>query len=82
MRRVPSRVGRAVRATLDICLHRFSEQGRARLRDERGQTTAESALVLLSAAGVALLMLGWATQSGAIGDLFDAVMDGIVGKVR
>lgn len=48
---------------------------------ERGQTTAEYALVLLGAAGVALLLLGWATQSGAIGQLFDAVMDGVIGKV-
>ena len=48
---------------------------------ESGQTTAEYALVLLGAAGVALLLLGWATQSGAIGRLFDAVMDGVIGKV-
>lgn len=52
-----------------------------RRRRERGQTTAEYALVLLGAAGVALLLLGWATQSGAIGQLFDAVMDGVIGKV-
>ena len=48
---------------------------------EGGQTTAEYALVLLGAAGVALLLRGWATPSGAIGPLFDAVMDGVIGKV-
>jgi len=51
-------------------------------RDQRGQTTAEYALVLLGAAGIALLLLGWATQSGAIGQLFDAVMDGVISKLQ
>ena len=53
-----------------------------RLRTDRGQTTAEYALVLLGAAGIALLLLGWATQSGAIGTLFDAVLGGVVDKVK
>ena len=61
---------------------RLTERGRARLRDARGQTTAEYALVLLGAAGIALLLLGWATQSGAIGELFNAVLDGVIGKAR
>lgn len=63
-------------------LNRFTEAGRERLHDERGQTTAEYALVLLGAAGIALLLLGWATQSGAIGTLFDAVLGGVIGKVK
>lgn len=50
--------------------------------DDRGQTTAEYALVMLGAAGVAALLLGWATKSGAIGDLFDVVLNGIVGRVK
>lgn len=50
--------------------------------DERGQTTAEYALVMLGAAGVAMLLLGWATKSGAIGKLFDVVLSGIVGRVK
>ncbi len=49
---------------------------------DRGQTTAEYALVLLGAAGVAMLLLGWATKSGAIGKLFDVVLNGIVGRVK
>lgn len=49
---------------------------------ERGQTTAEYALVLLGASGVAMLLLGWATKSGAIGSLFDVVLEGIVGRVK
>ena len=52
------------------------------LSGDRGQTTAEYALVLLGAAGVAMLLLGWATKSGAIGKLFDVVLNGIVGRVK
>jgi hypothetical protein len=50
--------------------------------EDRGQTTAEYALVMLGAAGVAMLLLGWATKSGAIGKLFDVVLNGIVGNVK
>ena len=63
-------------------INRFVEAGRERRLDDRGQTTAEYALVLLGAAGIALLLLGWATQSGAIGTLFDAVLGGVIGKVK
>ena len=51
-------------------------------RGERGQTTAEYGLVLLGAAGIALLLVGWATKSGAVGKLFDAVMDNVIGRVK
>jgi hypothetical protein len=54
----------------------------AGLSGDRGQTTAEYALVLLGAAGVAMLLLGWATKSGAIGKLFDVVLNEIVGRVK
>jgi len=59
-----------------------SRVGTALRGDDRGQTTAEYALVLLGAAGVAMLLLGWATKSGAIGKLFDVVLSGIVGRVK
>jgi Flp pilus assembly pilin Flp len=53
-----------------------------RLRpDERGQTSAEYALVLLGAAAIALLLVAWATKSDLIGKLFDAVINAITGKV-
>ncbi len=42
---------------------------------ERGQATAEYALVLLGAAVVAVALITWATGSGRIGALFDAVFD-------
>ncbi len=50
-------------------------------RDDRGQTTAEYALVLLAAATLALLVVAWAAQSGKIGSLFDAVFDHVIGEV-
>ena len=49
--------------------------------DERGQTTAEYALVLLGAAAVALLIVAWATQTDLIGKLFDTVVRAVTGKV-
>ena len=50
-------------------------------RDQRGQATAEYALVLLGAAAIALLLAAWAAKSGAISKLFDAVVDKLVGEV-
>lgn len=76
------RFRRSLSRAAERTLTRFVEAGRVRLDDERGQTTAEYALVLLGAAGIALLLLGWATQSGAIGTLFDAVLGGVMGKVK
>lgn len=52
-----------------------------RPRRDRGQTTAEYALVLLAAATLALLVVAWATQSGKVGELFDAVFDRVMGDV-
>ncbi len=50
--------------------------------DERGQASAEYALVLLGAAAVALLIVAWATKSDLIGKLLDAVMKSITDKVK
>jgi len=41
---------------------------------ERGQATAEYALVMLAAAAVAGLVLAWATKSHAITRMFDDVI--------
>ncbi|MBI4883362.1 MAG: hypothetical protein HY826_04835 [Actinobacteria bacterium] len=51
---------------------------------EDGQATTEYALVLLGAALIALLVIGWATTgggSGRIGQLFDSVIDSVVDKL-
>ncbi len=50
--------------------------------DERGQASAEYALVLLGAAAVALLIVAWATKSDLVEKLFDTVFKAITGKVR
>ena len=47
-------------------------------RADRGQTTAEYALVMLAAAAVAGLVLAWATKSHAMSRLFDAVIDKVI----
>jgi Flp pilus assembly pilin Flp len=52
----------------------------ARLRrDQRGQASAEYALVLLGAAAVALLVVSWATKTNRVGKLLDSVMDKLLG---
>lgn len=52
-----------------------------RLRRQRGQSTAEYALVLLGAATVALVFIAWAGKSSRIGKLFNTVLDTVIGKV-
>ena len=54
---------------------------RSSRRDERGQASAEYALVLLGAAAVALLVTAWATKTGKVGKLLDAVLDAVLDKV-
>lgn len=63
-----------------LALHVLQRLPRRLSRDE-GQSTAEYALVLLGAATVAGLLIAWATRSGRIGDLLDAVLDQVVTKV-
>jgi hypothetical protein len=56
----------------------------SRLRGADGQATTEYALVLLAAALVALLVVGWATAGGGaakVGRLFDRVIDSVIDKV-
>ena len=53
-----------------------------RVTGERGQTTAEYALVLVGVAAIALLVLAWATKTGAIGKLFDFVLQHITDQVK
>ncbi len=51
----------------------------SRLRSDRGQTTAEYALVILAAAAIALVLLAWARSSGKLPEFFDEVIDRIAG---
>ena len=55
---------------------------RRHLGAERGQTTAEYALVLLGVAAVAMLVSAWAGGTDKIGKLFDAVFNGVMKHVK
>lgn len=54
----------------------------SRLWSDAGQATAEYALVLLGAAAVALLLIGWATTTDQVGRLFDFVVEQVIGRSR
>lgn len=75
----------AAQSTALYALGRVRSQIRARSRDggegERGQATAEYALVLLGVTAVALVLLAWATKTGRLTRLFDSVLDNILDKV-
>lgn len=45
-----------------------------RLADERGQTTAEYALVILAAAAIAVVLIAWAQSSGTLSSFFDSII--------
>lgn len=71
-----------VRAVARATVRRFVASFRSHrlIRQDVGQATAEYALVLLGAAAVALMLTAWAARSGAIGDLFDAIVDQLIAK--
>ncbi|HXH58255.1 Flp family type IVb pilin [Iamia sp.] len=66
---------------LVIGLHAAATRCARRLTSERGQATAEYALVLLGAAVVAIALVTWATGSGRVGQLFDAVFDDLQSRL-
>lgn len=49
---------------------------------ERGQTTAEYALVILAAAAVAVALIAWARSSGTLPAFFDRIIDQVVGSAE
>ena len=48
---------------------------------DRGQATAEYALVILGAAAMALLVIGWASSTSTVSDLLDRVVNAVAGRV-
>lgn len=57
---------------------------RVEWRSERGQATTEYALVLLAAALIGVLVIGWATSGGgaaAIGRLFDSAIESVIDQL-
>jgi Protein of unknown function (DUF4244) len=75
------RLTAAVHALLVTRAHAWARRPRDRGRDH-GQATAEYALVLVAAATIAVLLIAWASSSGRIGRLFNAVFDFLQSKVR
>jgi Flp pilus assembly pilin Flp len=68
-----------------VCTHLWLRLRSLSDGDDRGQATAEYALVMLGAALIALLVVTWATGGGAagrIGRLFDRVLDSVISKIR
>ena len=59
---------------------RFIASWRWRLRSDRGQTTAEYALVILAAAAIAVVLITWARSSGKLPAFFDQIIDKIIGS--
>lgn len=54
---------------------------KSRLTDDRGQATAEYALVVLGAATVAMMLIAWATSTGKISSLLNKVISSIADRV-
>jgi Flp pilus assembly pilin Flp len=52
-----------------------------RLRNDRGQATAEYALVVLGAAAVAMLLIAWATSTGTVSTLVNTVVDSVEDRI-
>lgn len=67
--------------TLHLFATAAADRARARLAADDGQSTAEYALVLLGAATVAGLLISWATRSGRISGLLNAVLDQVFTRV-
>ena len=51
----------------------------SRWRPEKGQTTAEYALVILAAVAVAVVLIAWAKSSGKLPAFFDKVIKSVSG---
>ena len=63
-----------------ICAIRAYLVARDLGRADRGQSTAEYALVLLGAAAIAVLVISWATNTNLVGKLFDFVLGKVMGR--
>ncbi len=54
---------------------------RFRAASDRGQATAEYALVILGAAAMAILVISWASSTSAVSDLLDRVINSVASRV-
>ena len=67
--------------TIQVLALDVGARARRRLAEDRGQSTAEYALVLLGAAAVAMLLVAWATKTNRVTRLFDGVVDKVLEQV-
>lgn len=67
--------------SLQVLALAATDRIRRRLTDDRGQSTAEYALVLLGAAGVAMLLVAWATKTDKVTRLLNSVIDRVLDQV-
>lgn len=67
--------------SLQVLALSTTDRLRRRLLDDRGQSTAEYALVLLGAAGVALMLVAWATKTDKVTRLLNSVLDRVLDQV-
>ncbi len=59
----------------------MSTTPRAAAIRQRGQATAEYALVIVGAATLAGLVIAWASSTGRIAKLLNSVLDAVIGKI-
>ena len=50
-------------------------------RNDRGQATAEYALVILAAGGIAVGVIAWANSTGSFTGLFESVIENLTGSL-
>ncbi|MXW75328.1 MAG: DUF4244 domain-containing protein [Acidimicrobiaceae bacterium] len=66
---------------IEIAVFTAAAKARSRLTDDRGQATAEYALVVLGAATVAMMLIAWATSTGKVSALLNKVVNSIADRV-
>jgi len=67
--------------SLQVLALTATDRIRRHVAHDRGQSTAEYALVLLGAAGVALLLVAWATKTDKVTRLLNSVIDRVLAQV-
>ncbi len=66
---------------IEVAMLTAAAEVKSRLTDDRGQATAEYALVVLGAATVAMMLIAWATSTGKISSLLNKVVNSIADRV-
>jgi len=70
-----------ITVSLQVLALSLLDRAKDRLASDDGQSTAEYALVLLGAAGVALLLVAWATKTDKVTRLLNSVLDRVLQQV-